>query len=246
MTDLAKTIAPKSDQLNADDLIAGPITITITRVRGCDEPDQPVAVHFEGDDGKPYKPCKSMRRVMVHCWGPDGNTYAGRRMTLYRDENVQFGGIKVGGIRISHLSHIEREMTMALTATRAKRAPYTVKPLRADVRAAAPRAEATRPPPVDDARFPGDPPLDAHDGGFGASGADPEPGSPEAWAQGVKDDLEAGAFDTVARLDAFCQSPANVARFQQFAAVDATGAARLNAMIQGKRKAMADRERSRG
>lgn len=133
MTDLAKTIAPKSDQLNADDLIAGPMTITITGVKGNDDADQPVSVAFEGDGGKPYKPCKSMRRVMVHCWGPDGKTYAGRRMTLYRDEGVQFGGIKVGGIRISHMSHIERETTMALTATRAKRTPYTVKPLKAEV-----------------------------------------------------------------------------------------------------------------
>ncbi|MDB5445663.1 MAG: hypothetical protein JWQ97_980 [Phenylobacterium sp.] len=145
MTDLAKTIAPKSDQLNSDDLIAGPLTITITTVRGCDEPEQPVAVHFEGDDKKPYKPCKSMRRVMVHCWGPDGKTYAGRRITLFRDEGVQFGGIKVGGIRISHMSHIDRDVTMALTATRAKRTPFTVKPLQAEVvqRAAAVRPTAT-------------------------------------------------------------------------------------------------------
>lgn len=131
MTDLSTTIAPKSDQLNADDLIAGPKDITITKVRGCSEPDQPVAVHFEGDDGKPFKPCKSMRRVMVFAWGPNGNDYVGRRMRLYRDEKVMFGGIQVGGIRISHMSHLERDMTMALTATRAKRTPYTVKVLEA-------------------------------------------------------------------------------------------------------------------
>lgn len=130
MTDLSTTIAPKSDQLNADDLIAGPKTITVTKVRGCAEPEQPVAVHFEGDDGKPYKPCKSMRRVMVNTWGADGGAYVGRSMTLYRDDKVAFGGIAVGGIRISHMSHIDREITMALTASRTKRAPYTVKPLR--------------------------------------------------------------------------------------------------------------------
>lgn len=149
MTDLSTTIAPKSDQLNADDLIAGPRTITITSVRGCDDPDQPVAVHFEGDNKKPYKPCKSMRRVMVHCWGADGNTYPGRRMTLYRDESVQFGGIKVGGIRISHMSHIDRETVLALTATRAKRTPYTVKPLQDG-----PRDRKDAAPKGDD--FPGD------------------------------------------------------------------------------------------
>lgn len=129
MTDLARTIIPKSDQLNADDLIAGPRTITITQVRGNEDADQPIAIHFEGDDRKPYKPCKSMRRVMVHCWGADGNAYAGRRLTLFCDPNVVFGGIKVGGIRISHMSDIDREITMALTATRAQRKPFTVRPL---------------------------------------------------------------------------------------------------------------------
>lgn len=70
-----------------------------------------------------------MRRVMVAAWGPDASQYVGRSMTLYRDPKVQFGGMQVGGIRISHMTHIERDMTMALTATRAKRAPYTVKVL---------------------------------------------------------------------------------------------------------------------
>lgn len=129
MIDLSLTIAPKSDQTNADDLIAGPRTIKITSIRGSDDPDQPVAIHYEGDNKKPYKPCKSMRRVLVHVWGADGSAYVGRSMTIYRDERVQFGGIQVGGIRISHMSHIDRDITMALTATRAKRAPYTVKPL---------------------------------------------------------------------------------------------------------------------
>lgn len=133
MTDLRPTIAPKSDQLNADDLIGGRLlTIKVTKVLLCGEPDQPIAVHYEGDDGKPYKPCKSMRRVMVHVWGPDGAKFAGRRMTLYRDDKVTFGKEAVGGIRISHMSGIDRDVTMALTATRANRKPYTVRPLAAD------------------------------------------------------------------------------------------------------------------
>ena len=130
MTDLSMTIAPKSDQINADDLIGGPRTITITRVTGNEgSPEQPVNIFFEGDNGKPYRPCKSMRRVMVAVWGADGASYTGRSMTLYRDPSVQFGGMQVGGIRISHMSHIDRPQTMALTATRANRKPYTVKPL---------------------------------------------------------------------------------------------------------------------
>jgi hypothetical protein len=129
MTDLRTTIIPKSDQLNADDLIGGrTLTIKVTKV-SLAAGDQPVIIHYEGDNGHPYKPGKSMRRVLVHVWGPDGNAYIGRSMTLYCDEKVQFGGMAVGGIRISHMSHIEAPVTMALTATRASRKPFTVKPL---------------------------------------------------------------------------------------------------------------------
>jgi hypothetical protein len=127
--DMTQFTAPKSDQLNADDLIGGPRTITVTGVRGTDAADQPVAISFEGDNSKPYKPCKSMRRVMVHVWGADAKQYVGRSMTLYCDPGVQFGGMKVGGIRISHMSNMDKPQTMALTATRAKRAPFTVQPL---------------------------------------------------------------------------------------------------------------------
>lgn len=128
MTDLRATIIPKSDQLNADDLIAGAKTIKITKV-SLAAGDQPVAINYEGDGGKPYLPCKSMRRVLVNVWGSDGSEYVGRSLTLYRDEKVVFGGLAVGGIRISHMSHIDKDVTMALTATRASRKPFTVKPL---------------------------------------------------------------------------------------------------------------------
>jgi len=130
--DLSKTIAPKSEQLNADDLIAGPRTITVTSVKLVAE-DQPVAIHFAGDEGKPYKPCKSMRRVLVRAWGADGAQYVGKSMTLFLDEQVRFGGAAVGGIRISHLSHIEKSITMALTATRATKKAYTVQAMAAPV-----------------------------------------------------------------------------------------------------------------
>lgn len=130
MTDLRQTIVPKSDQLNADDLIDGPRTIKITNIKAAaSSDDQPVAISFEGDRGKPYKPCKSMRRVLVKVWGADGAKYIGQRMTIYRDDKVTFGGMEVGGIRISHMSGIDAPVKMALTAAKAKRALYTVQPL---------------------------------------------------------------------------------------------------------------------
>lgn len=127
--DMSRFILARSDQLNADDLLGGSRIITITGVRGTDAADQPVSVSYEGDAGKPYKPCKSMRRVMVHCWGKDAANYTGRSMELYCDPDVQFGGMKVGGIRISKMSHIDGKKSMALTATRGKKGLFTVHPL---------------------------------------------------------------------------------------------------------------------
>lgn len=141
--DMGAFIAPTSDQLNADDLIAGTRTITVTSVRANEgSAEQPISISFEGDSGKPYKPCKSMRRVMVMVWGADASKYPGRSMTLYCDPNVQFGGMKVGGIRISHMSHLDEPRTMALTATKARRAAFTVQPLKATVVDAATLIEA--------------------------------------------------------------------------------------------------------
>lgn len=129
MNDMTLTVVPKSDQINADDLIGGPRTITITRMAIDPTTEQPVSVFFDGDNGKPYKACKSMRRVMIRAWGPDASNYVGQSMTIYCDPNVMFGGMKVGGIRISHMTGLSETLNVALTATKAKRAIFTVRPL---------------------------------------------------------------------------------------------------------------------
>lgn len=130
MNNMTQAIVPKSDQLNSDDLIAGPITIKVTEVTIRGGQEQPVSIHYEGDNGKPYKSCKSMNRVLVAAWGADAKEYTGRSMTLYRDPSVKWAGMEVGGIRISHLSHINAPMVMALTATKGSRKPFTVHPLK--------------------------------------------------------------------------------------------------------------------
>jgi hypothetical protein len=129
MNDMRAVIVPKSDQINADDLLAGPMTITVKEVSIRPGTEQPVSIHFEGDNNKPYKPCKSMARVMVHCWGADANKYVGRSMTLYCDPKVKWGGLEVGGIRISHMTDIDSRVMMALTATKGQRKPFIVDPL---------------------------------------------------------------------------------------------------------------------
>lgn len=127
MNDLSKTILAKSDQMNADDL-AVPITIKITGVR-VTEGDQPTSINFEGDNGKPYKPCKSMRRVLVRAWGANSQDYIGRYIALFNEPTVKWGGQEVGGIRISGVSHIDRDFAMPLTITRGQKKPFAVKKL---------------------------------------------------------------------------------------------------------------------
>ena len=127
--DLSKTIIPKSDQLNADDLVGGAITIKITAVSGAEDEQQPVVINFAGDNKKPYKPCKTMRRLLVQLWGADGSKYVGRYITLYRDDSVKWAGVNVGGIRISHASHIEKPTDVLITVGRGKRRPTTILPI---------------------------------------------------------------------------------------------------------------------
>lgn len=131
MMDMSAAIQPKSDQMNSDDLVSGPKTIRITGV-DIRSGEQPISVHFEGDNGKPWKPCKTTARLMVAAWGPDASQYKGRSLTLYRDPTVKWAGLEVGGIRISHMSHIDNDMIYAATVTKGKRAPIKVKPLKAE------------------------------------------------------------------------------------------------------------------
>jgi hypothetical protein len=128
MTDLSKAIIPKSDQMNADDLLTGSKTIKITGVK-INSGDQAVSVNFEGDNKKPWKPCKSMCRILVAVWGADGDVYVGKSLTLYCDPAVKWAGAEVGGIRISHMSNLEKNYKVALTVTRGKKKMYVVKPL---------------------------------------------------------------------------------------------------------------------
>jgi hypothetical protein len=131
--DMSQFIAARSDQLNADDLMDSPRTITITKVTAQpDAAEQPVSIHYEGDQGKPLKPCKTVRRILVGVWGKDASKYVGRSMTIYRDPNVAFGGLQVGGIRVSHMSHIDQEKTVALQVTRGRKAPFKILPLKAE------------------------------------------------------------------------------------------------------------------
>lgn len=120
------SIVPKSDQLNADDLVTGPITVTITKVSRGDR-EQPIAIEIEGH--RPYKPCKIMRRVLIATFSDDPAKWIGQQMTLFCDPDVMWGGVKVGGIRISHLTGLDTPRSFLLTTGRGKKKEVTIHPI---------------------------------------------------------------------------------------------------------------------
>lgn len=107
LSDLA---APKSDQLNATDLVSGPMDLTITKI-SVTSGDQPLSLHADSIPGRPWKPCKTMMRWMSEAWKTDEpSDIVGKTIRVYNDKDVMFGPMKTGGIRISHLSHIDAEI----------------------------------------------------------------------------------------------------------------------------------------
>jgi len=128
---IADTLTANSNQLNSDDLMGGPITVTVTGWKRGATKEQPVWLSI-GSDRMPYSPCKTMRRVLAAEWGDRPAEWVGRSMTLFRDPNVMFGGMQVGGIRISHLSHMKQaESKHNLASSKAKKSPVIVKRLEA-------------------------------------------------------------------------------------------------------------------
>ncbi|MDR6172620.1 hypothetical protein [Curtobacterium sp. SORGH_AS_0776] len=126
--DLTRSIEPNSSQVNADDLIASDRTVTITGVES-GSAEQPVFVHLQEIPDRTWRPSKSMRRVLVAAWGPEASNYVGRRVTLTRNPDITFGRERVGGIEVAAMSHLDKPLTVALTATRGKRKNFTVQPL---------------------------------------------------------------------------------------------------------------------
>jgi hypothetical protein len=138
MNDMSHVIVAKSDQLNADDLIAGAITIKITKVKVTLETQQPVTVSYENDKGKPWKPCKGMCRIMVHAWGTNPQKYVGRLLTLFREPTVLYAGKKQGGIEISHMSDIPADFDFAVTVSRGVKKIVRIKQLSAGAKISPP------------------------------------------------------------------------------------------------------------
>ena len=134
------TAEPRSDQWNADDFIGGPRTFTVAGVK-VGTAEQKYDIELVEGEGRWWRPPLTMLRLLIAAWGDEAAEWTGRRVTLYRDESIKFGSDAVGGIRISHMSHLpgNKPLNTMLTSTRGRRAKHTVQPL-PDAPPAAPKA----------------------------------------------------------------------------------------------------------
>jgi hypothetical protein len=146
MADISQLLLAKSDQSNAADLIGAPVVGRILRVDvNLGARQQHVSIWMDClPDKRPWKPCKTAMRILSHGWGPETDSWVGRRVGLYYEEDVTFEGKQTGGIRVEKMSHLSRGFRISLASTRGKYRMWEVAPLGDDV----PRQDAA-PPDLD-------------------------------------------------------------------------------------------------
>lgn len=129
--DFASTTQAKSDQMNAVDLVGGPVAYRITGIKMTGAPDQPVSISVDGHR-QPWKPSKTFRRVLLLLWPETSpEEWIGRDVVLWCDPEIKWAGEKVGGIAISHASHISERKVFALAESKSKRKTIVVEPFHA-------------------------------------------------------------------------------------------------------------------
>lgn len=130
--DITDALAPNSDQLDAIELVA-PRTFTVDSGGrlGKREGKTVAEIRLVGFD-RVWRPSKGMLDVLAQCWGTDAKQWVGRSVTLYNDTAVMFGKENTGGVRISHMSHIDGARKVSIRASGAGRKKiHTVQPLAA-------------------------------------------------------------------------------------------------------------------
>lgn len=124
-TELQACAAAKSDQIDADNLIGGiTMDVTIKAVQRGPSNEQPLQLVLEETD-KFYRPSKTYRRALIGCFGDEPAGWVGKRLRLVRNPDTMFGGVKVGGVEVSHAS-IEAPMVFMLQAKRGKKSAVSI------------------------------------------------------------------------------------------------------------------------
>jgi hypothetical protein len=123
------TIQKKTDQLNYEDFLGGVTRIvTIAGVKKGTK-EQQYDIQIEGDN-RVWRPPATVLKLLVEAWTDEATTWVGHRAELYGDPDVDFGPQKkIGGIRVSRVSHIDAPVSLMLTTTRGQKRLFTVEPL---------------------------------------------------------------------------------------------------------------------
>ena len=121
-------IKKNTDQLNYEDFLGGVTrVVTIARVeKGRKEAQYDISIE---EDDRYWRPPATILKLLKLAYGEEGADWVGKKAMLYGDPDVKMKGVKVGGIRVSHLSHIDGPLTASLTVTRGQTAVFTVDPL---------------------------------------------------------------------------------------------------------------------
>jgi len=130
VVDISQMLEAKSDELVADDLMGGDRVLLITRVdlNGADA--KKFRLHYAGDNGKPWRPCKGMCRVLAHGWrSNNAATYVGRSVKVFRYADAIYGGKKVGGVRVKGMSHIAAPFSIPVKESRTLIKEYKIEAL---------------------------------------------------------------------------------------------------------------------
>jgi hypothetical protein len=129
--DISAALAPNSDQLDAIELVQ-PRTFTIAPRSALGKREGKTVAEIRlAEFDRVWRPSKGMLDLLADCWGIDAKQWVGRRVTLYNDRDVMFGPNKVGGIRISHLSHIDgaRKVSIRAAGQGGRKQLWPVEPL---------------------------------------------------------------------------------------------------------------------
>lgn len=131
MTDISHTLIAKSDQLNAVDVIGAEKVLTITSVDVKQSGDQPVIIHYEGEAGRPWKPCLTVRRILSELWTRQSDNWVGQSVSVHRDPTVKWAGEPHGGIRPHAATGLDSTVVIKLKEERGgKPKAFEIKPLR--------------------------------------------------------------------------------------------------------------------
>lgn len=144
--ELQQCAAAKSDQIDADNLIGGiTMDVTIKAVQRGPSNEQPLQLVLEETD-KFYRPSKTFRRALIGCFGDEPSNWIGKRLRLVRNPDTMFGGVKVGGIEVSHAS-IDAPVVFMLAAKRGKKSQVSIDVIPAPTKPTKPQVKTVPMPP---------------------------------------------------------------------------------------------------